>query len=451
MPSDASHQQIGKSVGAKLREARLAKKYTQSQLAGPDFSVSYISAIERGQIHPSLRALEIFAGRLGLSSKDLLASQPQKGKNGVSGFESLTGEIEETEWQLLQAQVALRQGLYEQAIEQLGELLAEDLSVKQLIFIRYVLGQAYIGADRLQEAENVLSEAVLLARDGNNPLYPRILHLLGEVHTLMHHYVQGQEYHRHCLELLKQQQSEDNLFLARVHFGLGKDADALEKYDEALDLFAQSLSCFDNLTDALCVESYWNAGQQFSQIADFPLAVFYNNKCLHLLNTQNAQSRRSEVYHYLGRILLEKNQEEARHFLENALSLPVNQQDSLTLASLHAHLGELFLSNSNLDEAHSHIEQAHNLLPPGSGSLVAADALILRGQMAYTQQQYADGDRFFEEGLAILERLGANEELSERQVFYAQRLEERGDVLKAINYLKKAVESRRNAEKRPPQ
>jgi tetratricopeptide (TPR) repeat protein len=267
----------------------------------------------------------------------------------------------------------------------------------------------------------------------------------------MHHYVQGQEYHRHCLELLKQQQSEDNLFLARVHFGLGKDADALEKYDEALDLFAQSLSCFDNLTDALCVESYWNTGQQFSQIADFPLAVFYNNKCLHLLNTQNAQSRRSEVYHYLGRILLEKNQEEARHFLENALSLPVNQQDSLTLASLHAHLGELFLSNSNLDEAHSHIEQAHNLLPPGSGSLVAADALILRGQMAYTQQQYADGDRFFEEGLAILERLGANEELSERQVFYAQRLEERGDVLKAINYLKKAVESRRNAEKRPPQ
>src|SRR5579872_1474475 len=79
MPYDPPHQQMGRSVGAKLKEARLAKKYTQSQLAGNDFSVSYISAIERGQIHPSLRALEIFAMRLGLSSKDLLIPQSAGG------------------------------------------------------------------------------------------------------------------------------------------------------------------------------------------------------------------------------------------------------------------------------------------------------------------------------------------------------------------------------------
>src|SRR5256885_17270078 len=71
MPSDHSHQNIGQTVGAKIRAARLAKKYTQSRLAQPDFSVSYIPAIERGQIHPSLRALEILAGRLRLSSSGL--------------------------------------------------------------------------------------------------------------------------------------------------------------------------------------------------------------------------------------------------------------------------------------------------------------------------------------------------------------------------------------------
>src|SRR3989442_3600945 len=70
---------FGQSVGEKLRAARIAQHYTQSQLAAPDFSVSYISAIERGQIHPSLRALEILAGRLGLSSTQLLpARSPQE-------------------------------------------------------------------------------------------------------------------------------------------------------------------------------------------------------------------------------------------------------------------------------------------------------------------------------------------------------------------------------------
>ena len=64
MTSRSSFQQIGQTVGNKLRAARLARKLTQGQLARPDFSVSYVSAIERGQIHPSLRALEIFAHRL---------------------------------------------------------------------------------------------------------------------------------------------------------------------------------------------------------------------------------------------------------------------------------------------------------------------------------------------------------------------------------------------------
>src|SRR5947207_14568013 len=75
MSPEAPSNKIGKSVGEKLRAARVAQHYTQSQLAAPDFSVSYISAIERGQIHPSLRALEILAVRLGLTSNQLLPNR----------------------------------------------------------------------------------------------------------------------------------------------------------------------------------------------------------------------------------------------------------------------------------------------------------------------------------------------------------------------------------------
>src|SRR5436305_14976340 len=78
MSTDQSNSKLGQSVGAKIRAARQAKKYTHSQLALPDFSVSYISAIERGQIHPSLRALEILAKHLGLPSTNLIPSQAQR-------------------------------------------------------------------------------------------------------------------------------------------------------------------------------------------------------------------------------------------------------------------------------------------------------------------------------------------------------------------------------------
>src|SRR5689334_8315307 len=120
MPYEPMHQQMGRSVGAKLKEARLAKKYTQSQLAGNDFSVSYISAIERGQIHPSLRALEIFAMRLGLSSKDLLL--PQTSGSSAAATGRGTSSAEEFDWRILSARVLIEQGNYQAGILQLQEL-----------------------------------------------------------------------------------------------------------------------------------------------------------------------------------------------------------------------------------------------------------------------------------------------------------------------------------------
>src|SRR3979411_3145147 len=107
MPSDHSHQNIGQTVGAKIRAARLAKKYTQSQLAAPDFSVSYISAIERGQIHPSLRALEILAGRLGLSSTQLLPNRSQPEDRHGAQLSIPEREDEEMDTILLEANVQI--------------------------------------------------------------------------------------------------------------------------------------------------------------------------------------------------------------------------------------------------------------------------------------------------------------------------------------------------------
>src|SRR5437868_11341842 len=114
MSIDRSHSQMGQSVGAKIRAARQAKKYTQSKLARPDFSVSYISAIERGQIHPSLRALEILASRLDLNMADLMPGR-YGGKEATGTEGAWDNHNEEGELLLLEARVALYQGQAERA------------------------------------------------------------------------------------------------------------------------------------------------------------------------------------------------------------------------------------------------------------------------------------------------------------------------------------------------
>ena len=64
------------SLGAKVRAARERAGLTQAQVGQPDFSASYVSAVELGKIRPSLKALEHLARGTGVALTDLLGADP---------------------------------------------------------------------------------------------------------------------------------------------------------------------------------------------------------------------------------------------------------------------------------------------------------------------------------------------------------------------------------------
>ena len=59
-------------LGQRIRAARVAKGWTQTQLAGDDISVGYVSRIESGQRRPNSQTLEDLAVRLGVPTEHLL-------------------------------------------------------------------------------------------------------------------------------------------------------------------------------------------------------------------------------------------------------------------------------------------------------------------------------------------------------------------------------------------
>jgi transcriptional regulator with XRE-family HTH domain len=63
-------------LGARLRAVRKARGLTQEALAAPEFTKSYVSAVECGKARPSLRALELMARRLGIPLPDLVQAPP---------------------------------------------------------------------------------------------------------------------------------------------------------------------------------------------------------------------------------------------------------------------------------------------------------------------------------------------------------------------------------------
>ena len=82
----------------------------------------------------------------------------------------------------------------------------------------------------------------------------------------------------------------------------------------------------------------------------------------------------------------------------------------------------------------------------GGDSIIAADALLMLGRIAYFQKRYEDGDHYFEDGLQMLKRLDACEELAEQEAEYAHLLEDRGETSQALFHMRQAYESRRKMD-----
>ncbi len=69
------------TLGGRMRAVRLARSMTQDQVAQPEFTKSYVSAVERDKARPSVKALRLMATRLGTTAVALLV-EPEEGAEG---------------------------------------------------------------------------------------------------------------------------------------------------------------------------------------------------------------------------------------------------------------------------------------------------------------------------------------------------------------------------------
>jgi transcriptional regulator with XRE-family HTH domain len=116
-------QQAWQIIGERMRQARIAAKLTQEELAGTTYSKSYISAVERGKMTPSLPALGMLAERLGVSLAYLLGEETiQAGAKAPE--EQAEDRLQAA--QLHEAELMVQEGRYEEAIAHFVQIGQHD-------------------------------------------------------------------------------------------------------------------------------------------------------------------------------------------------------------------------------------------------------------------------------------------------------------------------------------
>jgi transcriptional regulator with XRE-family HTH domain len=172
-------------LGGRLRQARLGRNMTQSDLADGQFSVSYISAVERGQIRPSLGALEKLAARLNVATHDLLRTDGGVGVSLDAEFFPLS-DRNEVELQLRAAQILTHQGQPREVLGLLDALRARGLSGRDQALVDWQSARCALELKRGEQACKQAQAALDEAEHVNDPeMRERIRLTLGEALTFI--------------------------------------------------------------------------------------------------------------------------------------------------------------------------------------------------------------------------------------------------------------------------
>jgi transcriptional regulator with XRE-family HTH domain len=326
-------------LGQRIRAARVAKGWTQTQLAGEDISVGYVSRIESGQRRPNSQTLDDLAARLGVPTEHLL--------RGVTAR-----EYDEIKLTLDFAELSLETGQHIEAEAQARQALdrASVASQDELVFrARYIVARALEGQGNLDDAILEL-ENLVYARQGG---------------------------------LLRVKSA---IAMVRCLKNSGDLNAAIEVGERVMAQLSGSLveSCDEAVQLAVTVAlAYFNRG-------DAGHAIRMCRKAIVKAEALDSPVARASAYWNASVFEAERGAvSNAVPLAERALALLAEGQDARTLARLRTTLGrmQLELDPPDVPEAKRHLEQAAQDLAWSSASTID----IAHNNLAIARARYLDG------------------------------------------------------------
>jgi tetratricopeptide (TPR) repeat protein len=444
---------VAARVGTNIREVRTKLGLTQAQLAAPEFSISYISAIERGKIRPSLKALSILAKRLDVPLTFLLEGSPAGAAEaravGYSPADS--GPDLRIDVDLFQAGVLVQQQKYQEAAALLAPMQPERITTDQVYRLFLLRGQIHLGLHEYQEAVVDLRAAVTQA-EGLNDIesIERARNLLGEAYFLLYNYTLAMENHVRCNTAIEQGHINDPIFSLEVFNNLANDYFRLGDLEKAVTFYHKALETLDGMKrdSKSFAEKYIEIGERYKSVGKLAMAREYITRSLALYEMRDEQRLVGLTHQHLGKALEKQNDfDGAEKEYREAIVIEKELGDDVAASLCYTSLAELLLKRGKADEAEKEGQKALASAKASQDVVTQGQALIALAQIRHDAKDYAGADKLFSEALELLDSSNAHEIAAAAYSRYANLLEQRGEVQYSLSAFKKAFEHQRQGNR----
>lgn len=445
-------------VGTNIYRVRRKLRITQKQLAAPEFSISYISAIERGRIRPSLKALDILARRLGVSSAELLADLPEGydipdeyGTERATPL-SLPQLISQRRsaypvpLALSWASIALEHHQPELAEELLQLMIPATMTPEQRLLYSYLLARTYQATGRSDEVRSEL-EPVFQQEEfsGYKELLERCRFVLAWAYEQQGKLLEASDAFTAILQAVEREVVGDPLFAIEAYTEVAEHYRRLERREMAAEYYQQALNHLETvvqpgqlaLTSERLAQEHLEGGRTL-------LADWYAGRSRALLEMAAGRHRVAEAAIHLGTLYQEMNDAaEAERQLRLSIDLceRLGTREQAVLARMA--LADLLLERQELAQAESLALEAEALCHPGEEARVRDEVLYGRllvtlGSIYKAMNRLDEADQTFKRAIELLKASNATEYLSRAYYRYSELLHQRNQFAESYELVKQA-------------
>jgi tetratricopeptide (TPR) repeat protein len=419
----------------RIRKVRLELGLSLADVAGKDFSRSFLNQVELGRSRPSTRTLQIIADRLRRPVEYFL----QDPNNSLTAFE-LT---------LAEAGTRLRQGDAERARYLMSSLIDNQYVPPDIrTRAQLLLGEALIRLGAAAEAQSILETAIKTGdRVGWPLLTVELYDRLGSALYLQRRPNDAGRWWDRALSAYEDAGLVDPVLKARVlghranlHYVAGQPDEAVLGYEAAIAAAGHVLD-MQSLGGI-----YEGLALSLQRIGQFGRALDYAQRSLRLFQTLHDVRMTAQLRNNMAEILLEQKRplDAKKLFLEGADEL-TRVGDQELLPHLLAGAAEAELELDDVEAAVARIADALAAAGRSRDPLAKLTTQRIAGRIAHARRRTSEAHAHFEAALEIADAVGSATAKSKISYDYAQILEADGDAFQAITRYRQAYENRRSA------
>jgi tetratricopeptide (TPR) repeat protein len=477
---------------------RTRRGLTQQDLAGEDYSKSYISAIEQGKTRPSLEALQRIASRLEMPAGMLLdpdapgfapfdpEALPRRvrRRRGVrAGQGPSLNDPAYVDLRISEAEQLIYAGNPLQALVILRALLPDEagnpppatpgttggptmrpLDAGQLQRCYYLAAMAAVRHGASAEAIGYLNKGTQAAvRQGDREMQERMRNALGVAFYQADQPLSALEQHKLCQEAIQNGVITDANFKLTVYSNLANDYWALHDNEHAMATYKAALELLNEVNSIEKQAAiFWDATTKLGERGLYPQANAMAAKALSLYEALDNIRLVTRMENKYGDILLDMGDfKAAEGYLLRSLELADSLNSELEKATVLTNLARVSLKRNNATEAAERVEQAIELARQAAkagaaegaegeknhaqrkvrANMALAKALALAGEIATRGKDTKKVDTYFNEAIRIIEAGDNAEESSDIYQRYAHVLAGRGQHEQASKYYEKAYQA----------